>query len=79
MIQIPTHLPSDRKISHEENIYIDTYNLRPSNRYYYFALNSTIFISQYRGLSLMAENKLVAFFKSLERTKMEVSPYIKED
>lgn len=45
-----------RKISHEENVYIDTYNLRPSNRYYYFALNSAIFISQYRGLSLMAEN-----------------------
>ncbi|KAL3997448.1 60Kd inner membrane family protein [Acanthocheilonema viteae] len=45
-----------RKISHDENVYIDTYNLRSSNRYYYFALNSVLFISQYRGISLMAEN-----------------------
>uniref|UniRef100_A0A915PJ11 60Kd inner membrane protein-domain-containing protein n=1 Tax=Setaria digitata TaxID=48799 RepID=A0A915PJ11_9BILA len=45
-----------RKISHDENIYIDTYNLRSSNRYYYFALNSILFISQYRGIILMAEN-----------------------
>uniref|UniRef100_A0AAF5RX92 60Kd inner membrane protein n=1 Tax=Wuchereria bancrofti TaxID=6293 RepID=A0AAF5RX92_WUCBA len=45
-----------RKISHDENIYVDTYNLRSSNRYYYFALNSVLFISQYRGIILMAEN-----------------------
>uniref|UniRef100_A0A8R1TQF5 Membrane insertase YidC/Oxa/ALB C-terminal domain-containing protein n=2 Tax=Onchocerca TaxID=6281 RepID=A0A8R1TQF5_ONCVO len=45
-----------RKISHDENVYIDTYNLRSSNRYYYFLLNSVLFISQYRGIILMAEN-----------------------
>ncbi|EFO24434.1 60Kd inner membrane protein [Loa loa] len=45
-----------RKISHDENVYIDTYNLRSSNRYYYFVLNSVLFISQYRGIILMAEN-----------------------
>uniref|UniRef100_A0A0R3RIF4 Mitochondrial inner membrane protein OXA1 n=1 Tax=Elaeophora elaphi TaxID=1147741 RepID=A0A0R3RIF4_9BILA len=46
-----------RKISHDENVYIDTYNLRSSNRYYYFVMNSVLFISQYRGIILMAENK----------------------
>ncbi|KAM3721846.1 Mitochondrial inner membrane protein OXA1L [Dirofilaria immitis] len=45
-----------RKISHDENVYIDTYNLRSSNRYYYFVLNSILFVSQYRGITLMAEN-----------------------
>ncbi|VDN01748.1 unnamed protein product [Thelazia callipaeda] len=44
-----------RKISHDENIYIDTYNLRSSNRYYYLGLNSIVFLSQYQGITLMAK------------------------